>query len=91
MGEAGMIVELEKRVSDEDDYEWPFDRIALSEPARAVLERFWYQISQRRPFKHDFPDMYEKAPEEFDEMFLDIAEVIDRELLKLANGGEHGE
>jgi hypothetical protein len=58
-----------------DDY--PFDRLQLSEPARWILDRFWYQISQRRPFKHDFPDMYEKAPVEFDAMFGDIAEAID--------------
>lgn len=72
-----MSSELEKREPDDREYDFPFDRIALSEPAREILERFWYQISQRRPFKHDFPDMYEKAPYEFDRMFEDIGNAID--------------
>ena len=78
------MAEPEKREPD-PDFDWPFDQIRLSEPARAVLERFWYQISQRRPFKHDFPDMYEKELDEFNSMFLDIAEVID-EQIKLHGG-----
>jgi hypothetical protein len=77
---------LKKREPDRDDdcsFDWPFDHIALSEPARAILERFWYQISQRRPFKWDFPDMYEKELGEFNEMFLDIANTIDEQIRKL--------
>jgi len=78
------MAELAKREPDPES-DWPFDRIHLSAPARAILERFWYQISQRRPFKWDFPDMYEKTPEEFDTMFLDIADAIDAAL-----GGSRG-
>ena len=60
--------------------EWPFAELTISDPTRRILERFWYQISQRRPFKHDFPDMYEKEPFEFREMFEDIADAIDAEI-----------
>lgn len=57
--------------------EWPFERIQASEHAHAVLRRLWTQLSQRRPFKHDFPNMYEKEPDEFDQMFSDIANAVD--------------
>jgi hypothetical protein len=68
-----------KRTADEEstEREFPFDNLVMSDHADKILQRFWNQIIQRRPFKHDFPDMYEKAREEFDEMFQDIADTID--------------
>lgn len=68
-------------MNDEDtDGVWPFTRIQSSPEALEILQRFWFQISQRRPFKWDFLKMYNEAPDEFDAMFLDIAVTIDKVL-----------
>jgi hypothetical protein len=64
----------EKKIDEED---WPFKRIALTDRARAALNVIWTDLMGRRPFKHDFPDFYERLPEDFDAMMEKWARAID--------------
>ena len=59
------------------EYDWPFERLDISQGTRDALERIWATLSCRRPFKWDFPDMYSKDPAEWDEMTQEWADAID--------------